>query len=278
MDTLDTCFRYIGELKKEIKDFKKGSMDTKNIDNYQHIYLYMDDSGKISKSEDYAVFGGIVFTNDKERSEFVNKYRAIINEIKCNYCSFEKGSCPKKCPEIKGMNIKIGHRRRLMNLSAKYLTFGTAIINQNLNSDIINRVGSKGRFNEYAQRRVIKEVLLDLINNKTIDPCKSISMHINIDEMPTKTNGYYTLDEGLFEELKNGIVNFNYAKTFPPIVHDRLKIKVKYRVSSEDYCIQMADIIANTLRRALNINRNWYDTVKYLKTKFKINVLLRLPN
>ena len=34
--------------------------DKKLNSNIQHVYLYMDDSGKISKSEDYAIFAGIV--------------------------------------------------------------------------------------------------------------------------------------------------------------------------------------------------------------------------
>lgn len=48
------------------------------MNDMQHIYIYMDDSGKISKFEDYAVFAGIVIKDGKQKSEFNNKYRAII--------------------------------------------------------------------------------------------------------------------------------------------------------------------------------------------------------
>lgn len=44
----------------------------------QHVYLYMDDSGKMTKSEDYAIFAGIVFTSSAQKSEFNNKYRKIL--------------------------------------------------------------------------------------------------------------------------------------------------------------------------------------------------------
>lgn len=35
---------------------------------YQHVYLYMDDSGKISKYEDCAIFVEIVFENNSQKS------------------------------------------------------------------------------------------------------------------------------------------------------------------------------------------------------------------
>lgn len=238
----------------------------------------MDDSGKISKSEDYAVFGGIVFSNSNEKSMFMNKYRAIISEIKCSYCEFEKSSCSKTCPEIKGINIRNSHRRRLLNLSGNFTTFGTVIMNKMLNSDIINRTASKGRFTEYSQRRLIKKTIAYLITRKIIDPEKDVFLHINIDEMPTKTNGYYTLQEGLLEELKHGIMNFNYAVSFPPIIKSKLEVQVIYKDSSKDCCIQMADIIANTIRRTLIINNNWFESYEYFKKKMKLDVILRLPN
>ena len=140
---------------------------------YQHVYIYMDDSGKISAIEDYAIFAGIVFTNNREKSEFYNKYRQICNEIKCNYCHQNKGSCDLNCDEVKGINIRESDRRRIIELSKKSTTFATVIYNQNLQPDIINRVQSKGRFNEYAQRRLIKKTLIHMISKKVIDPYRA---------------------------------------------------------------------------------------------------------
>lgn len=245
----------------------------------QHIFLYMDDSGKISKYEDYAIFAGIVFTDNNEKSEFVNKYKSIYEKIKCKYCPYNHNVCDSSdCPEVKGSTIKTKDRRRIIQLSKKFTTFGTVIYNRNLRQDIVNRPASKGRFIEYSQRRLIKTTLVKLINDKIINPNKPVILHINIDEMPTKTNGYYTLEEGLYEELKNGIINFNYGKTFKPILYGKLKVRVKYKNSKYDYGIQMADIIANSIRRTLIFNNNWFSAKKYIKNKLKINVLLRLPN
>lgn len=250
-------------------------MKDKNI---QHVYLYMDDSGKISKYESYSVFGGIVFSTSREKLEFTDKYTSIIKQIRCSYCNEDEKTCLHDCPELKGINIKNKHRRRLINLSKQYTTFGVVTMNQMLNPSIINRVASKGRFNEYSQRRLIKDVIKNLISRKLIDPNKDVYLHINIDEMPTKSNGYYTLREGLYEEMKNGIVNFNYAVFFPPVINGQLEIQVIYRDSKKDCCIQMADIIANTIRKTMVINNNWFESYNYLKNTMKLDVLLRLPN
>lgn len=244
----------------------------------QHVYLYMDDSGKISKYEDYAIFAGIVFHTNKEKSEFVNKYRSICKDINCNYCNKFEWECDNECPEIKANHISNGHRRRFMQLSKKYTTFGTVIYNKNLKSDIVNRKASKGRFSEYAQRRLIKMTIKHLISLGAILPDQPIYLHINIDEMPTKSNGYYTLQEGLYEELKHGIINWNYGKTFKPIVFGDLQVQVTYKDSKYDYGIQMADIIANTIRRTFVFNNNWFDSYNYVLNNLKIDIFLRLPN
>ena len=244
----------------------------------QHIYLNMDDSGKISRFEDCSIFAGIVFTNSDEKSSFVNKYKSIIKNIKCNYCENNNSNCNNDCPEIKGINISNTNRRQLMNLSKKYITFASITYNKNLNSNIINDVGSKGRFCEYAQRRIIKQTIKHLINAKIIDPNKPIYLHVNIDEMPTKSNGYYSLKDGLIEELKYGIRNYNYGITFKPIVNSSLEVQVLYKDSKYDSSIQMADIIANTVRRQFVFNNSWVEFYDYLSNKLNIDVILRLPN
>ncbi len=246
--------------------------------NIQHVYLYMDDSGKISKYEDYAVFAGIVFNSTTAKSEFTNKYRSILNSIKCKYCQQDQANCDHNCIEVKAIHIRPKDRRRLLKLSRKFTTFGTVIYNKNLIPDIVNRVQSKGRFNEYAQRRVIKETIAHLIKLNILDSHKHVQLHINIDEMPTKTNGYYTLQEGIREELAFGIVNYNYGKTFRPILHGGLIVNVNYKDSKTDIGIQMADIIANTIHRSFVLNNNWFDSYKYLTKTICIDIILRLPS
>lgn len=248
------------------------------VKNIQHIYINMDDSGKISKYEDFAIFAGIIFKNSNEKSKFINKYKSIIKNIKCQYCNNEISSCNHICPEIKGIIISNKDRRRLINLSKQFTTFSTIIYNKNLSSEIITNKNSKGRFSEYAQRRIIKNSVNYLIKDKSINPNMPIYLHINIDQMPTKSNGYYSLREGLIEELKYGIINYNYAKCFKPIIYGDLQVEVIYKDSKKDCAIQMADIIANTIRQTFVITSDWDSANKKLKENFKIDIILRLPN
>lgn len=244
----------------------------------QHIYINMDDSGKISKYENHAIFAGIVFRNSNEKSKFINKYRSIIKDIKCEYCENTIENCSRCCPEIKGFLISNKDRRRIINLSKQFITFSTIIYNKNLSNEIITNKSSKGRFSEYAQRRIIKNTINHLIVNKSLDPNKPIYLHINIDQMPTKSNGYYSLREGLIEELKYGIINFNYAKHFKPIIYGDLEVEVIYKDSKNDRAIQMADIIANSIHQIFVINNNWQSAYEKLKNNLKVDIILRLPN
>ena len=54
--------------------------------NKQELYIYMDDSGKLNNNETSCIYGGLFFYNANEISDFINKYRGLINKIKCKYC------------------------------------------------------------------------------------------------------------------------------------------------------------------------------------------------
>ena len=36
----------------------------------QEIYMFMDDSGKLTNKENYLVYGGIIFTSQRENKNF----------------------------------------------------------------------------------------------------------------------------------------------------------------------------------------------------------------
>ena len=78
---------------------------------------------------------------------------------------------------------------------------------------------------------------------------KPIRLIINIDQQSTKSNGYYNLHDGLIEELKYGIVNFNYSSLIKPIVYSDLDILISYQDSGKSYVVQAADLLAGTIRK-----------------------------
>ena len=69
-----------------------------------------------------------------------------------------------------------------------------------------------------------------LIKERRIDADKAIRLIINIDEQTTKTNGYYNLRDGIYEELKYGINNFNYGCVYKPVVNSDLDVRVCYQI------------------------------------------------
>lgn len=214
----------------------------------QEIYINLDDSGKLTNKEQLSVYGGLVFLSKKEKDKFITQYKSIINSIKCDYCTNKK-CCNFYCPEIKNTNIKKKDKRRLMNYIKKYYVVALIIKNDSVYEHIKESKAAKGRFLDYSIRRMIKEIIKSLIKYKSIDPNKPIKLIINIDQQSTKSNGYYNLHDGLLEELKYGIVNYNYSVKISPIIFSDLEIKVSYQDSGKSYVVQAADLLAGTIRR-----------------------------
>lgn len=215
----------------------------------QEIYINLDDSGKLTNKEKISVYGGLVFLSKKEKDKFITQYRSIINNIKCDYCQKDNNCCVRSCPEIKNTNIKKNDKRRLMNYIKKYYVVALVIKNDNVYEHIKSSKAAKGRFVDYSIRRMIKEIVKTLIKFNSIDPNKPIKLIINIDQQSTKSNGYYNLHDGLIEELKYGILNYNYSTKINPIVFNDLDVVVSYQDSGKSFVVQAADLLAGTIRK-----------------------------
>ena len=212
------------------------------------IFIFMDDSGKLNKNENSCIFGGVFFYSSKDYANFINKYRSVINSIKCKYCKQNISNCNKSCIEIKGTTrMKKSDRRRIFNLIKNEYNYGVFIDNSKVYDFIMNDKASRGRFCDYAQKRIIKEIVVYSVKNKKIDPNKPLKLYIKIDEAKTKSNGYYSLKDSIYEELVNGIVNFDYSKIHKPILNNELVIKLKTYDSKYNLGIQGADIISHYL-------------------------------
>ena len=225
------------------------------MNNIQEIYINLDDSGKLTTKERISVYGGLVFLYKKEKDKFITQYRSIINSIKCKYCNNED-NCNNDCPEIKNTNIEKNDKRRIMNYIKKYYVVALVIKNDSVYDHIKDSKAAKGRFTDYAIRRMIKEIIKTLIKCNSIDPNKPMRLIINIDQQSTKSNGYYNLHDGLMEELKYGIINYNYATKINPIVYSDLEIKVSYQDSGKSYVVQAADLLAGTIRKTALLNQD----------------------
>lgn len=212
------------------------------------IFILMDDSGKLNKNENSCIFGGLFFYSSTEYMNFVNKYKSVIDSIKCKYCKQNTNNCNRDCVEIKGISrIKNSDRRRIFNLVKKEKNFGVFIKNKNIYNPIMQDKAARGRYCDYAQKRIVKEVVLHAIKDKIIDINKPLKLYIKIDECKTKSNGYYNLKDSIYEELVNGIINYDYSKIHKPILNNTLKIKLTTYDSKYNFGIQSADILSHYL-------------------------------
>lgn len=243
----------------------------------QIIHINIDDSGKLVNSEKVAIYAGVVFTSKKEKDKFITQYRSIVQDLKCRYCKMNNEECKEEdvCPELKHNMLKPEHNRQLMNYIKKYSILCCIINNNKVYSNIKNDTASRGRFLDYSLKLLIKQTVKGLIKEKRIDPDKSIRIVINIDEQTTKTNGYYNLKDGIFEELKYGINNFNYGCAYKPVVNSELDVQVCYQKSERSYLIQASDLVAGTVRNLYL--RNMEDAMEFSKRTEFINYKIFLP-
>ena len=243
----------------------------------QIIYINIDDSGKLVDTEKISVYAGLVFTSKKEKDKFITQYRSIVNNIKCNYCQKDISICNsnKSCPELKHNMLKPKHNRQLINYIKKYSTLSCIINNDKIYPNIKSNTASRGRFLDYSLKLLIKQTVKELIRENRINADYPIKLIINIDEQTTKTNGYYNLRDGIIEELKYGILNYNYSTFHTPIVNSDLEVNVCYQKSDKSYLIQASDLVAGTIRKLYLNNIN--DFSEFSKRTEFINYKIVVP-
>lgn len=206
----------------------------------QKLIFYFDDSGVLHNNspEDYFIYAGYMFKNIDTRNEAKRKYiyvnKAVKKELNCQ-------------GEIKACDIGNKHRRSLYNVLKYYESLSVIVKIDNLYDHILSNKKSICRYKDYVLKRVIKEKTRTLIKNGEIDPMKDTQIFVNIDEQLTATNGYYDLKGSIHEELRHGIINYDYSQIHQPLFKSKLDVVVKYCESKHDYMIQASDILANRI-------------------------------
>lgn len=205
----------------------------------QQIYFYIDDSGVLHKNERYFVYAGYVFLDAKERNVAYVKYKSLSNKIRDSLGI--KG-------ELKSSLIKTKHKRALFNILKYEHSLGVYVNNKNVYNNIMNYKKSRHRYKDYILKMAIKEKVKQLIRMNLVDSNQFLNIKIYIDEQLTATDGYYDLEHSIFEELVNGIHNFNYNVFHEPILRAGAHITVKFLDSKNNYLIQASDVLANRFR------------------------------
>ncbi len=258
----------------------------------QNIYINMDDSGRLTDEVDEKsfVYGGIYFLSLEEQKKFINMYKKIVNQIKINYCknfsideeiskefcyTHSSNKCKYRCPELKSNNLEYSDRKRLLKFIKKYYTSVAIVDNSKVYKSIFKDKASKGRFKDYVIKRLVKEIIQNLVRENKINPHNPVNIILNLDEQTTVSNGYYDLKSSIKEELQYGILNYNYDFSFHPILKD-VNVCINYKDSYLYFPVQAADLIVGEVRHKYyeflktNDFKKFKEDINFLKNKLDL--------
>lgn len=210
------------------------------------ISIFVDDSGVLCKNDDHFVYAGYIFLSDEDKNHAKRKFISLLSKIKKE----RRTTC-----ELKASELPRKHKNALYNVMKNCESFHVYVPIKRVKPHILNSKRSITRFKDYALKRGIKEKMKQLIKSGLIDPSRVESIIINVDEQLTSTDGIYSFNESITEELLHGIYNFDYDKQFEPILFCNPKISTHFCDSSKNYLIQASDILANRVRASYAYNR-----------------------
>jgi len=205
------------------------------------VRFFFDDSGVFHKTESsgYFVYAGYVFFNMNDSDSAKRKYKKALSELKKSV-DLEG--------EFKASSLNAKHKRSLHNSVREFDSLSIAVKLDRVYDHIINDKKSRGRYKDYILKRGIKSKLSEALKYERINADDDINLFIYIDEQQTATNGYYSLEASIKEELQYGIHNFDYGITHNRILNGAINVKVEYCDSKSNYLIQASDILANRVR------------------------------
>lgn len=206
----------------------------------QKVYFYFDDSGVLHQNakNKYFIYAGYAFLSAAPKESATRKYRKVHNDIK-NSLQIDG--------ELKACVLDRSHKRALYNVLKNEHSFAIEVDTDRVYNKILSSKKSIHRYKDYIIKRMIKHQLQSFIHKGQLDPNDDICIIVNVDEQATATDGFYQLEESIFEELKRGIFNFDYGTFHTPVFHADVQVHVQYCDSSKHYLIQASDILANRI-------------------------------
>lgn len=213
----------------------------------QTVYFYFDDSGVLHNNApcNYFVYAGLSFIDHKEKEKSKRLYKNISNKIKE---SLEVEG------ELKSAGLAPKHKSSLYRSIKNIDSIGVSVDISRVYNSILSNKKSIHRYKDYVLKMAVKKQIKYYIDNGLINANEDVKIIVNIDEQATATDGFYGLRDSIFEELKKGIVNFDYGKFHEPIFSEMVEIEVNYCDSSCNHLIQASDVLANRIWSSYRTN------------------------
>ena len=212
------------------------------------IYFFFDDSGILHTTEQsgYFVYAGYVFLSRKDLDNAKRKYINANKKIK-------KSS--GMTGELKASVLSASRKRSLVNVMKGVDSVSLAVKIDSLYPYVVSDKKSICRYKDYVLKRCIKSELIELIRTGRLRKTDDVRLEIFIDEQLTATNGYYSLQDSIYEELKHGIMNFDYDILHQNVFDGEVEVHIQYCESKNNYMIQASDILANRVWTSYRIDR-----------------------
>lgn len=225
-----------------------------NKDKEQVIRFYFDDAGVFNKNsnDNVFVYAGFYFLDDSDLLKTHNKFLYMENKLRKSFYIY------KNLKELKASKIKFEHKEKIFNIVDSSSVILVATFIKDINNQILEEKSSIGRFKDFMIKRLIRTTLEKLVIENKLDINKKLNIRLNLDQQTTKSNGYYSLEKLIAEDLK-GTSNPEYNDT---LFFD-VDINLKYWNSAFKPIIRASDLIANLS----------YNYLNYLQ-KTKINNIL----
>lgn len=228
----------------------------------KHIYIYLDDSGVLHKDKrnKYFVYGGYVFW-ESEKNHASRKYKAL--ERKIRRANHQTG-------ELKAFTLTDRkHKNALYKVLREYQKLSLCVEINKIYDNITKNKDSVHRYKDWIVKMLIKDFVKESIQCGKIDENEDIFLHVSLDEQGTKTDGIYSLERSIEEELTKGISNFDYGKFFPPLLKGNFNLKLLYCDSNCNTLIRASDILANRVWVSyVTDNENLRTLPKHIHRKF----------
>lgn len=199
-------------------------------------WLFLDDSGQLSNSGTHShfLYGGVFIESERAYNLFMN-----VVKQQCKFFGING--------EIKGSDIKIKHRKKLLQAFSKVEGVHQVFLVEDVRE--LSRVdfGKKGKI-RYHKNYLIKRIVEQLHKKRLIDA--DTKLHINIDlEMLSEEKYRNQLENHLNDFWVNKmsyIKGMEYSQFIPNI---KTKFNVKFLDSRHHRFIQVADLLVNTKYR-----------------------------
>lgn len=214
------------------------------------LFVYADESGTFDNTHnEWFTYGGLVCCGIEPMQEMARRYAGLEKRLRHEYDELSD------LGELKAKHLSFSQRKRLYgSISIRGVhRFGVVVDQSRVFQSIYDHPHSKQRFVDYALKRAIKAGIKRAMSSDKIPPSSVEFVKVTVDEHTSATNGRYTLEESIDEELRHGAFSSDFSGYMhPPLFPGmRSRIQTHYADSRSSTLVRASDVVANWIYSAV---------------------------